>query len=82
MKVCVCVGSSCHLKGSHDVIARLQELIREYRLMNDVELCASFCLGNCAAGVSMTVDDELVSNANRETIDGIFQEKILSRISK
>lgn len=82
MIVSVCVGSSCHLKGSHQVITRLQELIKEYHLINDVELCASFCLGNCANGVSMTIDGELISNANADTIDNIFLDKVLNIIKK
>lgn len=82
MKVSICVGSSCHLKGSHEVIVRLQELIKEYHVFNDIELCASFCLGNCAQGVSMMVDNELVSNANEETIDDIFKNVILPKLGK
>ncbi len=82
MKVSICVGSSCHLKGSHEVITKIQELIKEYHLINDVELSASFCLGNCANGVSMMIDDELVSNANPDTIEEIFKEKILTKIKK
>lgn len=79
MKISVCVGSSCHLKGSHEVITRLQELIKEYKLSNDIELCASFCLGNCAQGVSLLIDDELISNANESTIDNIFKNYVLSK---
>ncbi len=82
MKVSICVGSSCHLKGSHEVIVRLQELIKEYHVFNDIELCASFCLGNCAKGVSMMVDNDLISNANEETIDDIFKNVILPRLGK
>ncbi len=82
MKVSICVGSSCHLKGSHEVIVRLQELIKEYHVFNDIELCASFCLGNCAQGVSMMVDNDLISNANEETIDDIFKNVILPRLGK
>lgn len=82
MKVSICVGSSCHLKGSHEVITRLQELIKEYHVFNDIELSASFCLGNCAQGVSMTVDGELISNANKDTIDNIFKDIILPRLGK
>lgn len=82
MKVSICVGSSCHLKGSHQVITRLQELIKEYHVYNDIELCASFCLGNCAKGVSMMIDEELVSNANPDTIDDIFKDKVLAKLQK
>lgn len=82
MKLSVCVGSSCHLKGSHAVIVRLQELIKEHRLHNDIELCASFCLGHCAQGVSMMLDDELITGANGETIDEIFNTVILPKVQK
>lgn len=82
MKISVCVGSSCHIKGSHDVITRLQALIKENHVFNDIELCASFCLGRCAEGVSMLVDDELIVNANKDTIDDIFYNQILPRVGK
>lgn len=82
MKVSICVGSSCHIKGSHAVITKIQQLIQQYHLENEVELCASFCMGNCAQGVSMMVDQELISNANEDTIQSIFEEKILPQIRK
>lgn len=82
MKLFVCVGSSCHLKGSHDVIKRLQELIKEYHVYYDIELAASFCLGHCAEGVAMMVNDELILNANKDTIDDIFINQILPRVRK
>ena len=82
MKLSICVGSSCHLKGSHAVITRIQELIKDYKLNNDLELCASFCLGRCAPGVSMTLDDELIDGANGETIDEIYKTIILPKLGK
>lgn len=82
MKLSVCVGSSCHLKGSHEVIERLQELIREYHVLNEIELCASFCLGHCAEGVSMMAGDELILGANGETIEKIFVDRILPMVGR
>ena len=82
MKLSICVGSSCHLKGSHAVITRLQALIKEYKLQNEIELCASFCLGHCASGVSMMMDDELIEGANGDTIDDIFKNIILKKLGK
>ena len=80
MKLSICVGSSCHLKGSHDVVIRLQELISEHHLINKIELKASFCLGYCADGVAMKVDDEFILNANRDNIDDIFINKIMPKL--
>ena len=80
MVVDVCVGSSCHLKGSYDVIQKLQKLIDENNLEDKVTLKASFCLGNCSNGVSMRIDGEVVSNANPENIEDIFKEQILVKV--
>ena len=50
MKVTVCIGSSCHLKGSRQVVERLQALIAENNLKDKVELSGKFCMGNCQHG--------------------------------
>lgn len=80
MIISVCVGSSCHLKGSYDVIQKLTKKIKENQLEDKIEIKASFCLGNCMNGVSMKIDDEPVSNASGENIDEIFNTKILPKI--
>lgn len=80
MEVKVCVGSSCHLKGSYDIIQKVKELIEKNKIEDKVELKASFCLGNCSNGVSMEIDGELISNANPENIEQIFNEKVINKI--
>lgn len=32
MKVIICIGSSCHLKGSRQVVEKLQALVKENHL--------------------------------------------------
>ncbi len=56
MIVKVCVGSSCHLKGSYDVIQVLKDIIKKYDVEDIVELQASFCLGHCAQGVNVKAE--------------------------
>ena len=80
MEVKVCGGCSCHLKGSYEVIKKLKELIESNKIEDKVELKASFCLGNCSNGVSMEINGELISNANPESIEQIFNEKIITKI--
>lgn len=80
MIIKVCVGSSCHLKGSYDVIQKLKKIIETKGLNEKIELKASFCLGNCSNGVSMRIDEEPVQNVTPENIEEIFNEKILSKI--
>lgn len=52
-KVVVCIGSSCHLKGSRQVVEELQKLIDQNNLKEEVELAGTFCMGNCQKGVSV-----------------------------
>lgn len=80
MIINVCVGSSCHLKGSYDVLQTIKRRIEESNLEDKIELKASFCLGNCSNGVSVTVDNELLSNVTPETVEQIFNEQIMTRL--
>lgn len=56
MNIKVCVGSSCHLKGSYDVIQAMKDILKKYDVEDLVELQASFCLGHCAKGVNVKAD--------------------------
>ena len=76
MKVTVCIGSSCHLKGSRQVVEEFQRLIAENKLSDRVELGGTFCMGNCQQGVCVTVDGELYS-VSPETAKSLFEEYIL-----
>ena len=79
MKVTVCIGSSCHLKGSRQIVERLQALVAENDLKEKVELSGKFCMGNCQNGVSVTVDNELFS-VSPETVDDFFKTNILAKV--
>ena len=79
MQVTVCIGSSCHLKGSRAVVERLQQLVAENDLKDRVELSGKFCMGNCRNGVSVTVDDELFS-VSPETVDDFFKQNVLAKL--
>ncbi len=57
MNVKVCVGSSCHLKGSYDVIQAFKDVLKKYDVEDLVELQASFCLGHCSQGVNVKTDN-------------------------
>ncbi|HHV07431.1 MAG TPA: (2Fe-2S) ferredoxin domain-containing protein [Firmicutes bacterium] len=79
LRVAVCVGSACHLKGSADVIRILQDLIATYGLEDQVYLEGSFCQEQCTKGVVVRIGDELVTGVQRDGVFQLFQEKILRR---
>ncbi len=79
MKITVCIGSSCHLKGSRQVVEQLQRLIAENQLSDKVELGGTFCLGSCQQGVCVTVDDTLHS-VSPETVEEFFQNQVKEKV--
>ena len=79
MKVTVCIGSSCHIKGSRQVVEQLQYLINENNLGDKVELGGTFCMGNCQKGVCVTVDNDFYS-VTPETVKEFFEENIKAKV--
>lgn len=79
MKVTVCIGSSCHLKGSRQVVEQLQYLIDQNKLKDKIELAGTFCMGKCKTGVNVTVDGECHS-VSPETVKEFFESEIKSKL--
>ena len=79
MKVTVCIGSSCHIKGSRLVVEKLQELIAQENLNDKIELSGTFCMGKCQQGVCATVDGKFFS-LSPETGSTFFEQEIKARV--
>lgn len=79
MKVTVCIGSSCHIKGSRQVVEQLQQLINDNNLGDKVELGGTFCMGNCQQGVCVTIDDTFYS-VSPETVEEFFTQNIKAKV--
>ena len=79
MKITVCIGSSCHLKGSRQVVSELQQLVTQNNLKEDIDLSGVFCMGTCQEGVCVTVDEEKFS-LTPETTKAFFEIEVLSRV--
>ena len=77
-KVVVCICSSCHLKGSRQVVEELQKLIDQNNLKEEVELAGTFCMGNCQKGVSVKLNDQLFS-VSPQTVKEFFENEILKK---
>lgn len=78
MKITICIGSSCHLKGSKQIVEQLQSLTEQYGLQNDVELDGAFCMGNCTHGVSVMINGALFS-LHPENVKPFFEAEVLSQ---
>ena len=77
----VCVGSSCHIKGSPEIVELFQKAIEEYHLENEITLAGSFCIGKCnRIGVTVQVEDDIHTGMTKENFKDFFTEYVLNKI--
>ncbi len=78
--ITICVGSACHLKGSHDIIEYFKKAIKEAGLEKQVELKGCFCMDKCTEeGVNFLIDEELFHAKSPEAAQEVFEREILHR---
>ena len=79
MIIQICVGSSCHLKGSPDIVALIQEAVQTHGIADRVTLTGSFCIGKCnREGVTIQVDDTVHVGITKENFKEFFSEHVLN----
>ena len=80
MNLTICIGSSCHLKGSKQVIQTLETLIKDANVSDRVTLNGSFCIGECVNGVCVKLN-ETVFSLKPETTEEFFRNEVLGRLA-
>ena len=79
----VCVGSSCHLKGSLDIVELLQKAVEDNHLESKVTLTGSFCIGKCnRIGVTVQVDDDVYEGITKENFTKFLNDHVLNKLEK
>jgi NADH:ubiquinone oxidoreductase subunit E len=79
----ICVGSSCHLKGSETIVQLLEAAIAEHHIEDEVVLTGSFCIGKCnRVGVTVQVNDDIHVGITSENFREFFKENILKVIEE
>jgi len=77
--ITVCVGSACHLKGSHEIIGYFQEAISKAGLEKEVELKGTFCMDQCTDGANLLIDDQIFHVNSIDAAREIFETEILQK---
>ena len=81
MIIQICVGSSCHIKGSEELVDLFQDAIAKNGLEGEITLAGSFCTGRCnREAVTVAVDDDVFTGVTPEKFEAFFEENILKRI--
>jgi NADH:ubiquinone oxidoreductase subunit E len=76
----VCIGSSCHVKGSYNIIQTFQQIIEDEHLHDAVEMKAQFCMKQCQNGVSVMIEDAAYS-VSPETARQFFRDTVAPKIA-
>ena len=83
MIIQVCVGSSCHLKGSAEIVELFQNAILENRLDREITLAGSFCIGKCnRMGVTVQIDDDIHTGITKENFKEFFNREVLAKFNE
>lgn len=78
----VCVGSSCYLKGSSELVDMLNQKIEENGLQDKISLSGSFCMGKCnRVGVTIAVDEEVFVAITKENFNEFWNDKVMAAVN-
>lgn len=77
VEIVVCVGSSCHYKGSGAVIDTFRSMIREYKLQDQVTMKASFCQKACTSGIAVSFNGQVIHHLTPELAEAAFRSHVL-----
>lgn len=78
MTIRVCVGSSCHIKGSYKIIELMRKAVEDNNLGEKVKINAAFCLGKCTDGVSVQFDEDTICGVSEENFNEVFEKYVLN----
>jgi NADH:ubiquinone oxidoreductase subunit E len=77
LELSVCIGSSCHLKGSYNIIQLFQQMIEENTLHDKIDFKANFCMKECQGdGVAVSINGA-VYHLEPEKARDFFKETIM-----
>jgi NADH:ubiquinone oxidoreductase subunit E len=75
--VTICVGSSCHIKGSRNVIMRFNGLLKKHGPEKKVLLKGSFCMERCGEGINWQINAESFTSKDVDDAVQRFLERVI-----
>ncbi len=79
--VSVCVGTSCHLRGSQQLLTALMHHVEERELGDRVEIQATFCLEACDRGPTVRVAGTVLHRAGLEAVKELLDRALQGELA-
>ena len=76
MKVSVCAGTNCFVKGSQNILHDLLDQVEKQNLQDKVSISASFCFEKCDHGPTVSVDGRKIPHCTAEAARAEIDEKL------
>jgi NADH-quinone oxidoreductase subunit G len=76
VRVNVCVGTNCFLKGSQAIVGDLLQEVEKKGLQDKVEVCASFCFEKCGDGPTVEIDGQQIHHCTGKKACAALEEKL------
>lgn len=81
MTIEVCMGSSCHAKGSSRVLDLLKKAIKDNQLEDKVTLAGTLCLGHCGEpGANLKIGEEVITGITEENFNDFFETRVKNAV--
>jgi NADH-quinone oxidoreductase subunit G len=81
IKVSVCAGTNCFLKGSQEVIRDVLQCVDAQQLQDQVEVSASFCFEKCDQGPTVRVDGQQIQNCTGQEACAAMRERLKAKLA-
>ncbi|OLN24711.1 Periplasmic [Fe] hydrogenase large subunit [Desulfovibrio sp. DV] len=82
VRVRVCLGTSCHLRGAQDILTGMLTHIVEQGLAHAVDVRASFCFEQCASGPTVEMDGEIMNHCTLESVLAALDRNLKNPLSQ
>jgi NADH-quinone oxidoreductase subunit G len=79
-KIRVCVGTSCYLRGSQDILAKTLQMVEENAWGNYFDIAATFCSEKCDKGPNVRVGESTIHHAELAQIKELIAQEAQRRI--
>ena len=82
IRIIICVGSSCSVRGADRLAAELERLIARENLSAQIEMVGSFCMSDCSNGVSVKVMDRQYHEVQPQHAEAFFYQEIIPLVQQ
>lgn len=76
LKINVCFGTSCMLRGSQKLLKSILELVEKKNIQDKVEVQASFCFEKCARGPVVRIGSKVITKCTIELAEKAIDTEI------